>query len=454
MNFRITPIFLAALCLSLAVSSCKSSGKPTADNTRRAVDPALTTPVPFRDFEVDADKDDTLKLEEGTNIFIPGGTFVDASGAAIKGKVQMHYRAFYTPGEIMASGITMKYDTASKTQVFTSAGMFELTGTQNGKPISIAPGKNIAMDFASTRNDATYSFYRLDTATANWNFLSATKADTNKLRKQILKEIAALFTEKPVEPKAFNSKQPVIDIDVDQRDHPELSGYNGIVWQYAGIGPDPEQNDWIYSTDWTSAKLVRNDNTTCTYDLNLSNAKKTFSTKVNPTFKGSDFSLALAKFKAKMEKFMSSEKIRTAKQEIVQRIPIYNRPVAISRLGIHNCDAFRRYGNPQYADAEFHFEDPQFENNRKDVTVYLISANGGTSVGYNALSIQNIIYIPESTNCLIAVLKGTKKAAVLSDSEFVKTMKNDSSGTPKFKLTPTTQEVSCAADIDTLLKTL
>src|SRR6185436_18200674 len=80
---------------SLFFHSCKSDNATTA-NAKKAVDPIFANAVPFRDFELDATAGDTLKLSEGTNIIVPGGTFVDASGTAVIGKVQLHYRAFYT----------------------------------------------------------------------------------------------------------------------------------------------------------------------------------------------------------------------------------------------------------------------------------------------------------------------------------------------------------------------
>jgi hypothetical protein len=455
MKPHLTVISLAMLFVlpSVFIYSCKSD-KATANNKVKAVDQAFTTPVPFRDFEVDAEHGDTLSLTEGTRIFIPAGAFVDAAGAPVKGKVQLQYRAFYTPGDIIASGITMRYDTNNVTQLFTSAGMFEINGTQDGKAIEIAPEKTIGMDFASSRNDASYSFYRLDTSKANWEYISTTKADSNSLFKKIKKEIAELSFEKPVEPKSFNAKKPVIDIDVNLTDHPELSGYNGIVWQYAGAGPDPEKNEWIYSTEWTSAKLTLNDTQTCAYTLNLSNEKKSFATKVNPTFKGSDFTRALGNFKEKMQQFLSSEKIRKEKEVLLAKAPPFQRTFGISRWGIHNCDMFYRYGMPSDMDVEFHFDDPQFENNRQDVMVYVISANGGLSIAYNALNIQNVYYLPNNINCAIAVLRGTTKAAVINYSDFAKMINERNPGMHKIKMHSTTEEVSNAADIDRLLTIL
>src|ERR1051325_9931533 len=99
--FKLLPALLAILP-AIFIFSCKPNSS-TVDTTRKAVDAPLVKNIPFRDFDVNAENGDTLRLSEGTDIFIPGGTFVDQKGFPVKGKVQLHYRAFYTPGEILAS---------------------------------------------------------------------------------------------------------------------------------------------------------------------------------------------------------------------------------------------------------------------------------------------------------------------------------------------------------------
>src|SRR4051812_12730693 len=87
---------LSAALLVLGLAAC-NPGTKTADFTRRkAVDRVLTDDVPFRDFNVNTAKSDTLNLAEGTQIVIPPGIFVDKDGKKVNGDVQIHYRAFYT----------------------------------------------------------------------------------------------------------------------------------------------------------------------------------------------------------------------------------------------------------------------------------------------------------------------------------------------------------------------
>jgi hypothetical protein len=465
-----TGIFSAAL-LVLCLAGC-NQGDKTADFTRRkAVDKVLANDVPFRDFNVNTAKSDTIELAEGTQIVIPPGIFVDKDGKTVKGDVQIHYRAFYTPGEIIASGISMVYDTADASHIFSSAGMFEITGTQNGKPVSIAPGKSIDMAFASSRNDAKYSFYEMDTTKAQWNFVRTGNAEPNSTREKLLADLSK-FPSKPVEPKLYNGKKPVINIDVDITDHPELAGYEGLMWQYAGSGSDPEKNKWIYENDWTSAQLTMRDSNTCMYGLALAGNSKKFSTNVYPVLSGQNYQHAMSQFKEKMATFEAAEKIRQEKRKQVASTQEYIRRTNVRNFGLCNWDMYNIFGTPEVVYAEFHFDDPDFENNREKVAVYFSAVDGRFVSAYNGAACADLTYLPTRNSCLIAILRGTNKAMVLNNSEFFEDIsKGGSNKTTKsnseflrttstsgertiFRLHGTSQAVSNSSDIDMLITKL
>ena len=444
---------LSAALLVLALASC-GPGAKTADYTRRkAVDRVLTDDVPFRDFNVNTAKSDTIKLAEGTEIVIPPGIFVDKDGKQVNGDVQIHYRAFYTPGEIIASGISMVYDTASASHIFSSAGMFEITGTQNGAPVSIAPGKSIDMAFASSRNDATYSFYEMDTAKAQWNFVRTGDAMPNPVREKLLAEISKPAP-KPAEPKMYDGTKPVINVDVDINNHPELSGYEGLLWQYAGSGPDPEKNKWIYETDWNSAQLTMRDSNTCMYNLSLSGSAKKFSTNVYPSLKGQDYQHAITQFKAKMADFEAEEKIRQEKRKQVALTQEFMRRTSVRSFGLCNWDQFGVFGQPELTSAEFHFDDPDFENHRENVAVYFAAVDGRFVSSHNGAAMPDLVYVPSRNTCIIGILRGTNKAVVLSNAEFLAAVSKDRTERSVFRLHSTSQTVSNSKDIDMLIAKL
>ncbi|MBI3511627.1 MAG: hypothetical protein HY064_13280 [Bacteroidetes bacterium] len=443
---------LAAALTCLCFASCKPDQK-TAGNTRHAVDPALKDDVPFRDFDVDVANDDTVRLGEGTNIYIPKNIFVDANGNPVNGKIQLHYRAFYTPGEIIASGITMVYDTSGTDHTFASAGMFQISGTQNGNPVSIAPGKSISMDFASSKNDADYNFYELDTANAKWGFVSTSTAGPNTLRMKLLAAIDKFFP-KPVDPHEYDPSKAILNLDVDVSDHPELSGYSNILWQYAGTGTDPEKNKWIYDEEWTSAKLVMNDSNTCRYNMKLSDNSRTFSTDVYPSLKGENYQKAKEDFKTKMFAFENSERGRQQNRINVALTQQFERKLNINRFGICNFDMWAIYGKVRQIRARFHFDDAEFEKNLENVAVFVCAVGGRFIRTYVGSEIADISYIQERNSCVIAVLRGTSKACILNNNEFIGECPKDRDGIADFHLHKTSKAVTNSKDIDELISQL
>lgn len=451
--FNRTRTFSAALIL-LCAASC-NQGSNQADTTRRrAIDPALQNDVPFRDFTVSADEGDTITLAEGTQIFIPAGIFVNTKGEPVKGDVQLHYRAFYSPGEIIASGITMFYDSANAEHVFTTAGMFEINGTQNGNPIRIAEGKSIDMDFASSRDDATYSFYQLDTANAEWKYVTTNgKAQPNVLREKLLAELSKTFS-KPAEPKLYDPKKPVINIDVDVKDHPELAGYEGLLWQYAGSGTDPEKNKWIYETEWRSVQLTMADSNTCMYNLGLSGSPdgKRFSTNVFPSLKGDDYKQAMTEFREKMETFEASEKVRQEKRTNIALTNQFQRRTSVRNFGQHNWDMFEDF--PEFVMSEFHFEDPEFEKQRENVAVYFVALNGNVVSAYNGAGTPNIMFSPKRKSGFVAILRGTNKVCKMGNGDFLAALPADPSKRSVFKLRATKETVSNSKELDAVIAKL
>lgn len=443
--------FTAALLL-LCLASC-NQGSNLSDNTRRrAIDPVLENNVPFRDFTISTDKNDTIELAEGTTLFLPAGIFVDAKGEPVKGDVQIHYRAFYSPGEIIASGISMFYDSANVEHVFTSAGMFEINGTQNGNPVSIAPGKAIDMDFASSRDDATYSFYQMDTTKAEWKYITTNgKAEPNALREKLMSEVAKL-SPKPAEPKLYDATKPVINIDVDVQDHPELAGYEGLLWQYAGSGNDPEKNKWIYETKWTSAQLTMADSNTCMYNIDLSGPSKSFTTNVFPALKGDNYKQAMSEFREKMETFTATETVRQEKRKNIALTTQFQRRTRIGMFGFHNWDMFSDF--PEQVFAEFHFADPEFEKQRENVAVYFIAMDGRVISAYNGAGTPTLLFSPNRKSSVVALLRGTNKVAIMKNDNFLSSLHKDPSNRSAFMLQASKEKVTNSKELDALITKL
>jgi hypothetical protein len=121
-------------------------------------------------FTVPARQKTTLYYNSGTKLNIPEDAFVDSTGNAVKGDVDVYYREYNDIVDIFANGIPMDYDSAGQKTFFRSAGMFEIYATQGNNQVFLAPGKKISVDFAATDTISGYKLYRLDEKTGQWTY--------------------------------------------------------------------------------------------------------------------------------------------------------------------------------------------------------------------------------------------------------------------------------------------
>ncbi|HTF03263.1 MAG TPA: hypothetical protein VK826_04525, partial [Bacteroidia bacterium] len=117
----------------------------------------------------------SFEYGSGTKISIPEMAFEDANGSPVTGNVNITYREFRDPIDIVLSGIPMKYDSAGTSGDFESAGMFEINASQNGTEVYLKDGKKIGVDFAVVDTATGYNFYRLDEKNG-WQYLESTGA--------------------------------------------------------------------------------------------------------------------------------------------------------------------------------------------------------------------------------------------------------------------------------------
>jgi hypothetical protein len=407
-------VLTIAAGIALVFVACTSTDSETA-GTRAVNKPWKDISPPTQEFTFNAESGDTITLNDGTCIRIPGGILVDSKGATVTGEVTLDYTTMYTPAEIIASGIPMDYDSAGANYNFQSAGMFEMNASQGEEQLAIKQGNSIDMDFPTTRKDETYSFYRYDGAAANnWSFQNVPEVDSNQTR-LALEEAIAEATVPPVKPEEYVAGTPVIDLEFELDKHPELSGYEGVIWQYAGSGKNPEDNRWIYNEVWTTADLGLADRAQGTYNLYLKNDKKAFSTMIRPVLKGANYEDAIAEFTTRMEKFESEEAVRREEAERVRTIPPYMSSLSVLVFGIHNLDCIYHRGDFIMANVQFAL--PKFAGSRGDVTVYIVSGTLQTTIAYNAGS-DKCYYQRGASNKVIAVDHKSGKTFTMTASEF------------------------------------
>ncbi|HSY76002.1 MAG TPA: hypothetical protein VK890_04050, partial [Bacteroidia bacterium] len=281
-----------------------SASSSTAADNHVAKHPYINPPVkgvnvPYKAYSVDATKGGTLTYNN-SKLIIPAAAFCDENGKDITGKVDIKYREFRNALDFFTSGIPMTYDSAGKQYTFESAGMLDVRGYQNGRPVYIKTGKDIKVAMITTQKNISYNVYQLDTVKQNWNYVSSSKgvpipgkhatikdsaaaipAPEQQQVQQIQNDIASIKKDeaklekaKPFEPKKATPGKNTFDIEADAKDYPELALYKNLLWE-----PDPSDNSYkpAWSTiTWEDANLSRNTDGT-TYNFTVKKGSESHS---------------------------------------------------------------------------------------------------------------------------------------------------------------------------------
>lgn len=236
-------------------------------------------------FVISTHKDTTLVYNSGSRIKIAAGTFVDAKGEPVKGKVKINYREFHKVSEIFLANIPMRYDSGGKEMYFESAGMFDISAKQNGEPVYIAHDKSLEVSLATLdRAEKKYNQYLLDEKTGQWKFIKrdevAVISKTDMVRQPILKVDSVIKTApvKPVNERMFT---------IDATGRPELEVYKGIVFEVTRdcktFNPEEAKTDWGMVN---VQKIARTDKYKVTFSYPLSGALRSYEVTARPVKDG------------------------------------------------------------------------------------------------------------------------------------------------------------------------
>lgn len=130
-------------------------------------------------FSISTDEEISLETENGTIIHIPANALVDAMGNPIEGQVDISYRDYHDPVEVLLSGIPMTFDSGGVVNQFQTAGMFELEAAQNGQPVFLKDGEQIDIELQSMDENSNYNFYALDDE-SGWENVGTAPATTSR----------------------------------------------------------------------------------------------------------------------------------------------------------------------------------------------------------------------------------------------------------------------------------
>ena len=304
----------------------------------------------------------------GSTIVVPKNAFVDNNGNSLNGEIELRYREFHDPIDFILSGIPMTYDSAGTEYTFESAGMIEIYGYQNGKPIEIAVGKSIRIEMNPKDGSSRFNLYELDTSSGDWGYkgktelvsedvdesigapsvtsktskddvisnIMKTKEATEVTKTELAiakKEVIEHKNTQPSKPKASINKDRQFDLDVDPKEFPELKNYSSLTFEV-------DKNDRnfsadVYEIEWEDISLSEKEKGKSYYlTLFKGSAKKTFS--VFPIFEGTDYKKAMEEFnqnfstyEKELDQRISNEK--TIQEKYKKQMKLYESELALEK---------------------------------------------------------------------------------------------------------------------------
>lgn len=427
LNLKSSTIIIASVLLV----ACSSSKTEEIIQTESVVkSPFKGIDVKQNFYTIDASKDEQILTQEGTTITIPANSLVDKKGKKIRGKVQLNYRSIDTPGEIIASGIPMTYDSLGVKYDFISAGMFEIGAKQNEEEVFIAKGKQINVDFASFKNGNDFSFYKLDTKTGDWSFKGITAPKINQKKIQKLQRF---------------KDDNLIELDVDYSVNEEIKEFDKLKWVCVDEKDknNPIKHKWILKENWYDISLKTIDASKGIYEMKLSNAKKSVAFKVSP-YQLDDESIASMNTKVNtLNETVKAKKIEEARIQLEADI---NRNFAISSFGTYNWDKIDKLvseGALAVTNAAFEIESKSLD---KAISVFHFSGKDKL-LSRITQKWEKLVYNPNETNKMLIVLP--ENYVAISRPEEFKRIANQKDFV--FNLKKRGQKIKSIAELDQLL---
>jgi hypothetical protein len=399
------------------------------------------------------DSAQTFNLRGGTVISVPDHAFVDEKGNPVSGKVDLSYNEFHTAADIIVSGIPMTYDSAGTVGNFQTAGMFQIKGYQNGKPVFIAKDKKIDVQMGSFARGEDYNLYYLDTNARNWNYLGhGTQIDNPSKRDD---SILANIPKKPIEPKQYNDKTPVFDMNVSLENYPELKEFKGLVWQYAGSDPklNPENNKWVYGFHWKKATIEPYNLDSSQFRLLLDNGKTKFESVVTPVLKGKNLEKAREKFNKKMERYKEDLAKRERQLEFLAKEASILRSVSVFIFGTFNWDKI--YAIPQVLVINANFDVEGQTAQMENPIIYLVTGNDRAVIRFNEYNFKTFYFSPLQKNKIVAITSDMNVSVYSSDNfKNLDIEKMRESKAYNFHLIPTGKKISSTDDLKKIIASL
>lgn len=411
--------------------------------------------IPYQRYVIEASEAKEIVTPTGSRIIIPANAFVDKQGKPVTGEIDIRYREFHTAADIIASGIPMHNpETGAYMQ---TAGMFEIKGAQNGEEIFMTASKPVKIDMASQVAGDDYNFYQLGAKDCRWKDKGIRPAQPNTYKLASLRKLDAELQQQTAnKPKFVKSTQTnnfVFDLQVDYKRQPELKPFKNIVWEYTGEGADPEQNEWVFESQWEGVSIEPLANGY--YEMIFKGINKTFSTNVRPVLNDKDYDKALADFNKRTQKaYAKAKKKQEAVRKGIEAQADLIRSFKVSDFGIYNWDIWkndkrRRCRVIPSFDMLAHeaFE----KTGSRNVQYFLVTKNNRAVVRYDNNTLKEFSYNPDEENLLLAILPNGQ-AAVVKNTAFIAFDKQKVKNQWNLTLTTTEDRISSVEDIKRLVR--
>lgn len=416
-------------------------------------------------FIIPAGADSTLTYKSGSKIHVPANAFLDENGNTVSGDVELKYREFHDAADAFIAGIPMTYDSAGEQYHFETAGMMEISATQNGKPLQTNPSALIRVEMVSGNREDRFNSYYLDTVKQQWvydaqsNFTAQAQQPANgdstdtaseepmwensqgiAQQQSIKEEIAAIQQSKPVAPKKVDTQKPRFTIKVDKQEFPEIAIYENMKFQVEDKDYDPAKASVV----WEDIKLERVANS-LNYKVIFTKGSTVYNVIATPVFAEKDYKVAQQVYETKFKEYEVAlqkkkqeqarveaeiaararaieEQIKAEMKERMERVKAYEasmeqsnlfyRAFTVQQFGIWNCDCPIRLPVGASVIAKFENKDGK----AIDVNmVYLVEKGSNRMFTYYPGALRGFQFAPMRDNAIWLVTSDMKIGVVTAD---------------------------------------
>ena len=305
--------------------------------------PIESVDVKFTTLQINPLSDTIINFPNGTIIEIPEGAFVDKDGNPVTENVTIKYREFHTPGDVIASGIPMKYDSAGIVGDFESAGMFEIRGSAKGEEVFIGD-KPLAVNLASFKG-GSFNQYRLNDDENNWTYLGKSEPKINlnreKLRKE-LKKAESDLRQNLFKPQKVNKVGKIFSMNINKGTgtiKPYMTNGLQPLWEFVSSNvPGGYKGLKKLTEDKHKGISVSMDSTEIATIVITDKNYKELMVKARPVFLGDDYDKARRIYDNVKVKY-GNKKSRIKKLTLnVSAQARFKRLMGVKRFGVYNCD--------------------------------------------------------------------------------------------------------------------